>query len=96
MYAENEYGPNSGWQCYTREANDAMETLFQQLVEDLVGGVVTRNMLPTAINARLNDLVKKLSEQGGVWDTEPQYELADRLNPVLDELGCKEISRWEW
>ena len=82
------------WECYNRTGNEAMEAAFQDLVAGLRSGEIKRLGLVEAIN----DAMHKIGDgrSTGHWDTEPQELLAQRLNPVLDELGYKTISRWDW
>lgn len=87
---DDDRGPYAHWQCYTREANNRMQLVFEDLVTGLRSGTLTRITLPTEIDQRLNLLI-----MDGARDTEPEWELVDALNPVLDELGYKSISRDE-
>ena len=87
--------PHWRWQTYSAQMNERMEKMFNGLASDLSDGSVTRLTLARAVNDRLNALESMYPGQG-VWDTEPQEELAQRLNPVLDQMGYKEVSRWEW
>lgn len=92
---DDDFGEFFYWETYSKRGNDLMQAMFEKLIADLRSGDVTRNDLPAAINDRLNSL-NQLEPGQGYWDTEPQSALAMRLNPVLDELGYKSISRWDW
>lgn len=89
--------PHESWQCYTRETNALMEQLFQNLAADMRHGIVQRNDLETEIDKRF--LGGEFGEEllnGGAGDTEPEYELEDRVNEVCKQLGWVKVSRWDW
>lgn len=81
------------YEMFTDEGNQACQQIVERIKAEICSGVLTRNMLPERIQQLCVEVAQK---HGEVWDTEPQANLADRINVLCTEHGWMEISRWDW
>ena len=89
---DEDRGPNSSYEMFSREGNDACEALVTQLVADGNAGRLTRLTLNAAKETAVREVAEKHQE---IHDTEPDGEICHQLNERLCKpLLWKEYGRW--
>ena len=89
---EDERGPNSRYQMYSLEGNDACEAFVRAIVKLGEVGRITRLTLDTAVREGMKQISADYPE---VFDTEPSSQIPHEINERL----CKpqmwaEYGRW--
>lgn len=87
-------GEHSRFQMFSKEGNDALKAACDELIANATCGKISRTDLPREIEHACNEVEKVHPE---VWDTEPQWAIADEINEHLcTPQMWKPISREEW
>lgn len=81
------------FEMFTPEGNRACEQIVLRISAEITERILTRNMLPARIEALCQEVAK---EHGEVYDTEPQYHLAERISALCLEQNWQPVSRWDW
>lgn len=91
-YVDDDRGPNSNYQMFSREGNDACEALVQKIVAEGEAGKINRLTLHAAVRAGIKEISKKYLE---VQDTEPDGEIPYQINERLCKpMRWVEYGRW--
>lgn len=79
---------------FTDAGDEACEQILLKLEASVEAGILTRNAL-TEYTRKLINIVQETHPE--VWDTEPQYELANQINlRVCVPQGWQTVERWDW
>lgn len=82
------------FEMFTPEANQFVAARVNALIEQGRSGAFKRTELAAKVRAMCNEIEVTYPE---VYDTEPQYDIADVLNLSLcGPEGWLPISRWDW
>lgn len=88
-------GENSRFQMFSKEGNDAVKTMCDEIVRQGEAGQVTRIGLAREIECQM-DLVEKAGYDE-IYDTEPQWAISDEISERLcKQMKWLPISREEW
>ena len=85
-----ERGENGVFEMFTKEGNDAVAQLLQNLVQRAEEQRWMRDEIVTWLK---NGLAILAMTHGEVHDTEPEWAIVDVLNPWLEERGFRGITR---
>ena len=80
---------------FTDAGDLRVERMVQIIAKRAVQGQITRPLLPATIREACNSLSRAGFEE--VWDTEPQYAIADQISKrVCEPQMWLPIDRWDW
>lgn len=101
----------TNYEMYTPEGDLVVATMVEDIIDRIRAGELRRNDLVQAVQEgckRVAETPRKKGERTSwgedphcktyaeVYDTEPQGDIADRINEECQEQGWLPLSRWDW